>query len=373
MKELQEFWDFIKKKYAIGELITILTAIPGFFAIFLGTIGAAIALISVLSVFFIQYKKHSQTPALLNQNDDEIQSEAKPQNREKSKPLPPLLPYLPNLSAQEDKLFDAISQWHQNDEQRPFIYLVCGSTKDDGQLEERWKQYLSALLSVRDHASKEEMYLYSEAEIKLIYLTASQHFHNETDLYEAIWKTLRKKCLPSHIKSNWKEKIARDFVDERRALFIYAMIDMTQWQNQNRTINEFIRKFIYFWYDHKTDNAWMAIPGLKYPIIICLFFKYDHLNLRNLKYKKSLFPKKGLDFEQFQAQYQANGVVLPPLSGIKKNDVVDDWIKEYEKTISSYCSDIETMKNEISKLYQWRRTIPLGKLGKKLQKILQNR
>jgi len=214
------------------------------------------------------------------------------------------------------------------------------------------------------------MYLGSNEEIMTIPLKATENFYCVTHLYEAIWEKLKESYLPSCIDEDWKDKMVRKLVGEQRLIFIYVMIDMTQWRNQNRTINEFIRKFIYFWYDNETHNAWMEIPGLEHNIIICLFFRYNSYKLLNVKCQKSLFPEEGIDLVGFQNKYQAKGVILPPLSGVEKNHVVDDWIRDYEKTISLYRNDIENIKNEIDKLYMWRKTIPLGKLGPKLQKIL---
>ena len=118
-----------------------------------------------------------------------------------SKETRELLPYLPNLTEQEDELIDAIRSWNyhnldENDKHRPLLCLMCGSTDDNGKLIERLNKYLSALLNFQS-CTKPETYFDSEELIKEIELN-SKKFHLVSDLQQEIWRRLSHEIIFSY-------------------------------------------------------------------------------------------------------------------------------------------------------------------------------
>lgn len=269
-------------------------------------IGTSITIIIIGLLAANQARKNQKVSRFSSSALYDIQREYSELKPPKTKKVPDLLPYLPNLTAQEEALDKAIQNWNypkisQILKHCPFFCLICGDINKDAAdfVMERFKKYFSFKLNPNNiYGSLAEKYLDSDDHIKEIRLGT---VHKAANLHDEMWKRLKKWGFAAYSGTDWKIILAKKLAGENCPIFIYATIDTTNWQRNN--IDKFITEFIAFWYDDNKD--WSKIVTqeelcFEHPLVVYLFFHCDKVATHKLFRKPAtslaLPPKSSYEF-----------------------------------------------------------------------------
>lgn len=274
-------------------------------------------------------------------------NEVAPQTKYKRN-IDDLRPHLPNRRPQERKLGQAIQAHH--DKHRP---LFCLIHSDECQCSDRFVdrlvQYYLPQVVPGDGITSHFVHC---------------HFSEGIELHQEISEQLASKLgiNPFAPSSEIVEAIMR----ERSPILFHTDICTKHWSQCGGM--KVIHDFIEFW-------AKLELPSTHHHLLlICLYFNYKdtkpaHFFTRWFK-QKSINEQIRKEFEQlenknFLAEFGINGVVLPELVDIEKEDV-DAWAREHLRSV------LDIVRPKINNLFKSpEQTIPMCDLATELREILE--
>ena len=259
-----------------------------------------------------------------------------------------LRPHLPNRRPQESKLGHAIQTHHHK--QRP---LLCLIHSDECQCSDRFVDRLV------------QYYLPQVVPCEGItpYFVHC-HFSQDIDLHQEISEQ-----LASSLKINpfaQPSEIVEAIMRERSPIIFHTDMCTKNWSRCGGM--KLIHDFIEFW-------AKLDIPSThNHLLLFCLYFNYKdikptHFLARWFK-KKSINDQIRAEFgrlekENFSEKFGINGIVLPELVDIEKEDV-EAWARKHLPSV------LNSVKPKIDNLFKSpEETIPMCDLARSLREILE--
>jgi hypothetical protein len=260
-----------------------------------------------------------------------------------------LRPHLPNRRPQERKLGKAIKG--HCDKQRPLLCLIHG---EEYQCNERFVDRLA------------EYYLPTVVPGDGI-TSCFVHCDFSEDIDELHQEISQQ--LASSLKINPlapPSEIVDAIIRERSPIIFHTDMCTKNWSRCEGV--KVVYNFIEFW-------AKLALPSThSHLLLICLYFNYKDVEQAN--FFKRLFKKKSindqireefrqLENENFLEKFGINGIVLPELVNIEKEDV-EAWAKEHLRSVWDIVrpkiADLFTSPDETMAMYD---------LARELRKILE--
>ncbi len=261
-----------------------------------------------------------------------------------------LRPHLPNRRPQESKLGHAIQTHHHK--QRP---LLCLIHSDECQCSDRFVDRLV------------QYYLPQVVPCEGItpYFVHC-HFSQDIDLHQEISEQ-----LASSLKINpfaQPSEIVEAIIRERSPIIFHTDMCTKNWSRCGGM--KVIHDFIEFW-------AKLELPSThNHLLLICLYFNYKDIKpthfLRRWFKKKSINDQIRAEFRQLENEnfskkigININGIVLPELTNIEKEDV-EAWAREYLPRV------LDSVRPKIDDLFKSPdETIPMCDLVRALREILE--
>ncbi|QMS86096.1 hypothetical protein HUN01_00235 (plasmid) [Nostoc edaphicum CCNP1411] len=281
----------------------------------------------------------------------------------KSRPIPPLLPYLCDRSEQEYHLAKALQKLNQQ-AHRPLVCIIHG---DDFQSHdmflERLKQVSLPKLIYPDAG---------EIAVTDYLLSWPSRLQKIDDLHNQLEKKLADRLLNRSFVS--KEEINQFLVGHPGPVIIHTHLLTEDLQQHGSKI---IENFFLFW-----QNWPDILPG-KY-LFICLFIKYQLP--KKIGLNKFCFKFKNKNVSNFIKQLSSSNfyqfdrlicTVLPELDSITRRQT-EDWARDKDTRIFWGEERIEDLIIKIRDIFeQWEKekssnTIPMEYLARNLTEILQN-
>ena len=260
-----------------------------------------------------------------------------------------LRPYLSNRKPQERKLSKAIRKQHNK--QQP---LVCLIHSDDCQHSDKFLERLT------------KFYFPSVGYKNGI----TSHFLNcdfsdsIDDLHQEILEGLGEKLLGDRLVS--RTEIIDVIVHEQNPIMLDISMSTNDWLKCGGI--KLIYEFIKFWKEFEFPVTHNDL------LLVCLRFNYKNTEKNNFLTrwfnKKSINDQirkefKRLENEDFSKNFGINGVVLPELQNIAKEDV-EKWVNAHLPTVS------DSVRVKIDELFKSpNETMAMGNLAIKLRKILE--
>ncbi|MDM8557681.1 hypothetical protein [Candidatus Parabeggiatoa sp. HSG14] len=275
-------------------------------------------------------------------------NEITPQKKYKVNPDIDLRPHLPNRRPQERQLGKAIQTHH--DKQRPLLCLIHSNECQcsDSFVDRLAKYYLPTVIHGDGITSH------------FIHCDFSEDID---DLHQDISEELSLKLLGKRFVSD--SEIVDAIVNERNPIILHSDMCTKNWSRCGGI--KVIQNFIEFW-------AKLELPPThRHLLLICLYFNYKDIKQSRLKswlQKKSINDQirekfKNLEKENFLEKFGINGIVLPELTSIEKEDV-EAWAREHLRSVS------DIVRPKIDNLFKSPdETIPMCDLARKLRKILE--
>ena len=258
-----------------------------------------------------------------------------------------LRPHLPNRRPQESQLGRAIQTHH--DKQRP---LLCLIHSDECQCSDRFvdrlvQYYLPKIV----HGDGISSYF------------VHCNFSQDIDLHQEISEQLASRLGINPFAPH--SEIVDAIIRERSPIIFYTDMCTKNWSRCEGM--KVVHNFIEFW-------AKLDIPAThRHLLLICLYFNYTDIKKTN--FLTRWFKKKSINYqireefrqletENFSKRFGINGVVLPELVNIEKEDV-KAWATEHLRSV------LNKVQPNIDNLFQSDETIPMCDLARELSKILE--
>ena len=310
----------------------------------------------------LEKDEEQQQKKLTELEESLAQSKIRFKENRKSRPIPPLLPYLCDRSKQEYHLGKALERLNQQ-AHRPLVCVIHG---DDFQSHdmflERLKQVSLPKLIYPDAG---------QIAVTDYLLSCPSRLPKIDDLHNQLEKILADTLLNRSFVR--KEEINQFLAGHPGAVIIHTHFFTEDWQQHGSKI---LKSFLQFW------QKWPDISPGKY-LLICLFIKYQVkkgwgikrfcLKLKNKKIYNFIEQLSSSNFSQFDGLI---GTVLPELDGITRRET-EDWARDKD-TITFWGEErIEDLMSKIRDIFeQWEKekssnTIPMEHLARKLTQILQ--
>jgi len=259
-----------------------------------------------------------------------------------------LRPHLPNRRPQESKLGHAIQRHHHK--QRP---LLCLIHSDESQCSDR---FIDRLV---------QYYLPQVVPCEGItpYFVHC-HFSQDIDLHQEISEQLASRLGMNPFAQ--PSEIVEAIMMEQSPIIFYTDMCTKNWSGCGGM--KLIHDFIEFW-------AKLDIPSThNHLLLICLYFNYKdikpkHFFARWFK-KKSINDQIRAEFEllkkeNFSEKFGINGVVLPELMDIEKEEV-EAWARAHLRSV------LDSVQPKIDDLFKSpEETIPMCDLARALREILE--
>jgi len=261
--------------------------------------------------------------------------------------IPDLRPHLANRGSQENKLTNVIR--HHN-KQFPLVCLIHGDECQcsDNFLERLEKFYLPTVV---------------HGDWIISHYVPCDFPENVEELHDDISQRLGVELLNNRLASC--SEIVDAIVNKQNSIILHTDMCTKNWSRCGGM--KLIHDFIEFW------AKWELPPTHNHLLLICLYFNYKdikptHFLTRWFK-KKSINDQIRAEFgrlekENFSEKFGINGIVLPELVNIEKEDVYK-WAK-------SLYSSLDSVKFKIDALFKSHdETIPMCDLASSLREILE--
>ncbi len=242
-------------------------------------------------------------------------------------PIPPLLPYLSDRSAQEAELGQALHLLQKNQSRRPFICIVHGDEFEchDMFLDRLLRDMLPNLLHP-DTTFKDFLMPWPEGVIK-------------QDPAKIVRKYLAN-ALVGNSAASTEEMFAE--ISRHEMVMVHTHLMTKNWEG---AAPELAKEFMVLW-SRWPDHA----PG--HRLIICVFVKYQRPERQGFLQRRKI---KSLNEEirrfltelDFSSYDQLHGVVLPELCAISRSEV-EDWVFKHTR---EFCR-IDALLPKIRALYE---------------------
>jgi hypothetical protein len=245
-----------------------------------------------------------------------------------------LRPHLPNRRPQERKLGKAIHTHH--DKHRPLLCLIHSDERQcSGRFVDRLAKFYLPKVVPGDGITPYFVHC---------------NFSEDIDLQQEISEQ-----LASSLKINpfaTRAEIVDAIIRERSPIIFYTDMCTKNWSRCGEM--KLVHNFIEFW-------AKLELPSThSHLLLICLYFNYKDIEpshfltrwfKRWLRFKKKSINDqireefKQLEDENFAEKFGVNGVVLPELMSIEKEDV-EAWAREHLHSV------LDRVTTEINKLFK---------------------